>query len=1595
MHTTDLDLTMKQVGELTSADAVTSFLDRLGYQTKPRTPLTPESIGLSGEAAATFKKIELLSEDDEGFLQVVFAQPRSLTAKARTDLVRVLGKSNQDHLLVLAPPDFETLEFVLLDKKKQEKRGPAGKERVQVVPVPKTISVARRSPSRLELRTLRRLTWTCRDALDQFDKLRSVFDAAAYTGEYFQNRGLFADYYLRDRLREDAAWRDNPSETFVFVRGLLEGAPARWFGKDKEALRAELYRPLLERLRFKPRPNRPSRTDQTQPDYLLEDGAGKTLSAAFVYPWDRWLDGPDQNDPDTPEENPGACVVTALDAGTADWIVVTNGRLWRLYSRQAHARATNFYEVDLVEALTASGDTDPNEAFRYFWLFFRADAFRSLRDGQHPSPPAPLPEAERGEKKEMALSSSPSPLRGGGRGEGCWLDAVLSGSREFARQLGDRLKERVFETIFPHLARGFLADRRQRLGITREPTEEELADLFEATLTFLYRLLFLLYAESRDLLPVREAPYQAASLKRIKEQVADRAGIAESDVPARVEKAYSAKDTTLYDRLTLLFRAMDDGDPSLNVPRYSGGLFILSPGDSAEREQRIARFLLEHKVPDRFLALAIDRLARDQDEKTLALVYVDYKSLEVRHLGSIYEGLLEFKLKVAGEDLTTQADRKGEKYIPLAQARPKRGGRGEPAVLVRKGDVYLSNDKAERKASGSYYTPDPIVEYIVAHTVGPVLDEKLEALRPEFRQARKTFDNELKKSQAYPSTEVRKGDMDQRQWAALQTYNHHRELVERFFDLKVLDPAMGSGHFLVEAVDFVTDRLLKFLNGFPINPVNLALERTRSSILDSLGKQGVTVDPSQLHDINLLKRHVLKRCIYGVDLNPMAVELAKVSLWLDCFTLGAPLNFLDHHLRCGNSLVGATFAELEREASSLFGIDYGPLLRAIQDVLFVSKLADATATEVSESARQYARARQALSGYQVLFDCLTARHFGLPRAAEAIVGKGMEFGLESREQFLKSLTEKKDRQLVAEVEAQARQPDRRFFHWDIEFPEVFFGFADRDERQIKPREKIAPGSAGFDVIIGNPPYVRQETIKAFKSFFKATYATYDSTNDLYVYFQELEVRNLRVGGRMGMIVANKWMRAGYGEQLRHFLQRTGQPLEVIDFGHSPIFPDADTFPCILLMSKRRQPLTERDKLPEAETMAACDVPREHWHDGLDLAAFAATRRHQIPTRLLRKQGWSLEDPRIQALLEKIRTTGTPLKDYAGVRPLRGILTGLNEAFIIDRATRDRLVGESKSSAEVIRPLLRGRHMDRWRNRPSDDFLITIPSSENKVWAWSDAGSGAEELFCKAYPAIYRHFLPLKQAMIDRQDQGRYWWELRACDYMGQFDKPKIMWQEIQFHSWYCGDENRCIVNNKVFFLPSDDLWVLGVLNSSLQWWHLTRVLPHMKDEALSPAIFLMENLHVPAGTAAQMQSLQGPVKLFLELSGQNHALEVELADDAAGRFSTPADDATLASYLPRTAEAFTTRVLKLAGVKQPAAKVAEEVAAFHRQYRTRQIELLSRQLELERKLAMLVEDAYGLTPEERALLRSTRPVRDPLDVLESRIRGSADEGETR
>lgn len=1044
----DFNLAERDIQSLDGADALAGFFARLGYSTEKRTVQTPGNLGIGTEGTLRpIKRIELIA-DQEGLFQVYLFELRSVTVAHTRSLARAFRNRTGNFLFVLTS-DYDRLDFVLLERflPPSPEVGSIGDKQVGIRP--RTLTVERRKPGRREMRVLKRLTWTEPDGFAQQEKLLAAYSVADWSEEHFNNRALFSDYYLLERLREFVEWGEDPKPAYLTLRERYIGSATRFAGKPVAELKASLIEPALAALGFVPRPGKAG-GGHDEPDYRLEKAGDKTaLALLLVYPWSRALDGKDDTrDTETPEENPGAIVVSLLEKNDASWVIVTNGRLWRLYARQTHSRATNYYELDAEELLADTGVplTDPGEAFRYFWLLFRYQAFEKHTTQRE------------GKAVELSL-----------------LDRLLLESEDYAKELGSRLKGRVFEEVFPHLGHGFVEHLRESTG-ARVVAQETLDEVFQGTLTLLYRLLFLLYAESRDLLPVREVRgYWEASLKRLKEEVAGHAGPIGDEVEAKLKKVYGNDSFALWERLERLFAIVDRGDHELNVPFYNGGLFLTAPEtDDETPEARAARFLGGHRIGDRDLAQAIDLMSRSEDAKSHALVPIDYKSLGVRQLGSIYEGLLEFKLRIATEKLAIAKEKGREVYVSFADLEDKAQERAEKAGrVVKKGSVYLENDKRERKASGSYYTPDYIVEYIVEHAVGPVLAEKFDKMRPKLRAAqaeRKAF---FEKQKALIARGI-KPDV------ASKADRIGEEAVEELFDVKVLDPAMGSGHFLVETVDFITDRMLNFLNAFPWNPVQAHLKRTRDTILGEAEVQGVTLDPAKLTDVNLLKRHVLKRCIYGVDLNPMAVELAKVSLWLDCFTLGAPLSFLDHHLRCGNSLLGISEKQFEEsqqrwgQMDLLGGSQYAGAKMAVGLMIEIGKLPDITPAQTQESRQRYTLATETLAPVRRLFDVYASQWFGNePRK----VGKGKKatehnpaldflrdpaceaWSRDPRKEKLPELFRK-----IADTATEAASRCR-FFHWELEFPEVFFGLRPGTAQHF---ERL--GGAGFDSVIGNPPY---------------------------------------------------------------------------------------------------------------------------------------------------------------------------------------------------------------------------------------------------------------------------------------------------------------------------------------------------------------------------------------------------------------------------------------------------------------------------------------------------------------------------------------------
>ena len=847
------------------------------------------------------------------------------------------------------------------------------------------------------------------------------------------NKSLFSGHFLHERLPAMDEWEADPAPVYAALLPLWEKAQRLGSHWNEAQTEAEFIQPVLELLGWsytvQAKSNRGGQI--SRPDYaLFLDGAAKEEATPFqgqddaffgraavvgeAKQWQRPLSQSGQGSGAAwkSDRNPSHQMVGYLVGSRVAWGILTNGQEWRLYSREVSSVASEFYTVDLAEVFgtgtTAGTGTiyrartdeypaptpEQMDAFKRWWLFFRRDAFVADAQGQN------------------------------------FVERVHSGSATYARQISDKLKEIVFEEVMPAIAGGFVAYRHNEAGVQAE-SEADLRRIYAASLSLLYKLLFLLYGEARNLLPMENAGYRYESLTAMALRFAEW-----RDAQRNISAATHA--TGEYDRLRALFHRVDRGDPSLGIPRYNGGLFDPHKPDNA--------FLESHKLSDRAVAEAVDLLVRDRGEP------VDYAFIDVRNLGAIYEGLLENRLRV---------------------------------IDAAAGRVELVNDKGERKASGSYYTPDYIVAYIVEQTLESILDERA----VEFAGAMERVVDVRKRLLTATNTNALL-QREREKW--------ERAAREAFLGITVCDPAMGSGHFLVNAVDYLTDgiieRMERWRDAHPQtpqawNPLYRLIGEVRQQVVDEMTAQAIPIDETRLDDTALLTRLVMKRCIYGVDLNGMAVELAKLSLWLHSFTVGAPLSFLDHHLRWGNSLIGADVKTVENalnsveirrkvskeaqrmaqlrgedarqesvaQQSGFFSGPFAGLLDLTEMMLRVAGGADATLADVRRSAQEFADFETNLTPYKRVLDLWVSQYFGNSHA--------LEFIDLYRDEVIPTL---RDGREVSSVHAAAIEQakelwqEKRFFHWDLEFPEVFVDLQRRDWKE----------NPGFDAVIGNPPYIQ-------------------------------------------------------------------------------------------------------------------------------------------------------------------------------------------------------------------------------------------------------------------------------------------------------------------------------------------------------------------------------------------------------------------------------------------------------------------------------------------------------------------------------------------
>lgn len=622
-------------------------------------------------------------------------------------------------------------------------------------------------------------------------------------------------------------------------------------------------------------------------------------------------------------------------------------------------------------------------------------------------------------------------------------------------------------------------------------------------------------------------------------------------------------------------------------------------------------------------------------------------------------------------------------------------------IRLTDGHRAIVDDKPEvKKAGGVYYTPTYIVDYIVQQTVGKLIKNKTP------------------------------------------------KQVEK---IKVLDPACGSGSFLIGAYQFLLDWHLKF---YLTNNPEKWVKGSKPALAQTGKGWRLTIDA---------RKRILLNNIYGVDIDSQAVEVTKLSLLLKVLdgetgqTLQTILRIfqeralpdLGDNIKCGNSLIGPDFYQQSE----------------------LSLLTDEEKYRIN------------VFDWHTEFPTVFQRTSSNSELREASVGE-----------------------------------------LDYTMPGVplhgSFSYKKSRDKKVAPAT-ISTGTewkGGFDAVIGNPPYVRQESLSGFKDYFARYYESFDGVADLYAYFMEKGVKLLGDGGLFSIIVSSSFLRATYGEPLRRTLKKNAAILRVVDFGGLAVFANAkDTYVCIPLLAK-----SEKQKRVEVSKVTSLK--------NLKLIEHVETNHFTVPHERFSPEAWSLKSDAEDAVFAKVAKAGKPLGDYVDRKFFRGILTGLNEAFEITSAQRTALIKSSAESKELIKPFLGGQNIRRYCTEKDERFLIIIPCgwtrvrmtkmkmssadySEREAWKW----------FAGEYPKLAEHLVSFMDALKKRQDQGDYWWELRPCDYYQHLDAPKIIFPDICKGPRFNLDRTGIYLANTAYCLGTDDLYLLGILNSRLFWFAIGNI----------------------------------------------------------------------------------------------------------------------------------------------------------------------------
>lgn len=693
--------------------------------------------------------------------------------------------------------------------------------------------------------------------------------------------------------------------------------------------------------------------------------------------------------------------------------------------------------------------------------------------------------------------------------------------------------------------------------------------------------------------------------------------------------------------------------------------------------------------------------------------------------------------------------------------------------------------------------------------------------------------------------------------------------------IKICDPAVGSGHFLVSALNEMIAvkndlKILQDRNGRRLKEYQVEVVNDELIVTDSEGElfeynprhaESQRIQETLFHE----KQTLIENCLFGVDINPNSVKICRLRLWIELLknayyktdaTAPAPLlrgaggvletlPNIDINIKTGNSLVSrfALDADLKQALrKSKFSID-------------AYRIAVATYRN-AESKEQKREMERLIAHIKSDFRSEIAANdpkikrlqkleydYGLLVAPNMFREDAAAYGTKANQKKAKEREGKMladINKLKAEIEEiKANKIYENAFEWRFEFPEVL-----NDEGDF----------VGFDVLIGNPPYIRQEEFTELKPYLQVNYPeTAQGTADLFVYFVELSMRVLKHSGEFSFIIPNKWMRAGYGKKLREFIAK--KHIEIlVDFGDLPVFEEATTYPNIVHLNKSAaQPM-----------FVACNVNSLDFPEGLD--KYLQENRIEIKLHELSADGWTLTNSEVQSVLTKLKGTGMPLSEYVKGKIFRGVLTGYNEAFVIDESTKNQLIANDAKSAEIIKPFLAGRDIKRYQTPKADKYLIFTRRGID-IENYSAVLAYLSQFRTRLEPKPKNH----KGDWEGRKEGSYKWYEIQdSVDYFREFDSPKIIYPNICKWPEFTYDESRLYTNQKCFIITQFTLTFLGIINSKLYFFLFQAILPKLRGDFYEPSYVYFKDFPVVNKESPLIESL---VKRCLAQKSQNPAAD--------------------------------------------------------------------------------------------------------------------------